>query len=568
LVDPNFISSKDKIMLKGISVSLDSKNLAYQFNRNGSDWGEIKIVNIATGIHKNDHLTNVKFSNIAWKNDGFYYSKYPDQGLAATSGQEVYYHLMGTEQDMDVLVFKRPNNPEAYFSFLTTKDERYFVLKETDEKKGIINIFYIDFSQESQSILPLITRLNVSENLNIIDNVGDDLLATSFKGGNNGMVIKINPSSPREWKSVIPEYTSALLLETILLSDKIITIYQTNRKQQIIFFDLDGKVLHAINLPFGFSVQGFNGEKTDKKILFSYSGYTQPKLVYILNTETFEIMPLRATVVNFDYSLFETKELEYQSFDGTVVPLFLIYKKGIDLFAKNPLLLEAYGGFGIIKNPGFSPGIVHFLSQGGVYAFANIRGGGDNGKNWALNGRGLYKQNSFKDFISAAEFLIKNNYTSSEKLAITGASNGGLVVGVAMTQRPELFKAAVPIVAPFDMMRFEKFTIGSFHADEYGSVEDSAGFKSILSYSPYQNIKDSINYPATMIMTSENDDRVPPFHSYKFAALLQNREAQKNPILLRVEKNAGHSGAESSFKKVLQEEADKFDFILYNLNNN
>lgn len=568
LVDPNFISTKDNILLKGYSVSMDSKLLAYQFSRNGSDWGEIKVINIKTGIHKNDHLKNIKFSNISWKNDGFYYSKFPEQELEKTIGQEIHYHKIGTDQNQDKLIFKRTNNPEAFFSVFTTSDERFLILVETDEKKGLLNIFYIDFNAQLPVLKPLLTRLSNDEKLNIIDNIGDELFASSFKGTNNGMIVKIDPSDPRKWNIIIPEYESALLLKVKLLEDKIITVYQANRKQQIIFFDYQGNVLNAIQLPFGFSASGFNGEKTDKKILFSYSGYTQPKIVYILNTETFEMKPLRTTVVNFDYSQFETKELEFESFDGTRVPLFMIYQKGLNLTDQNPTLLKAYGGFGSIVTPSFDPGIVHFLKEGGIFAFANIRGGGDNGKDWALQGRGEKKQNSFNDFIAAAEYLIDNNYSSPDKLAISGASNGGLVVGVAMTQRPELFKVAVPVVAPLDMIRFEMFTIGHYHTDEYGSVNDSIGFSNLLSYSPLHNIKNNINYPATMIMTSENDDRVPPLHSYKFAAKLQNRIVQNNQIILRVEKGAGHYGATSSFKKHLREEADMYDFILFNLLNN
>lgn len=565
LVDPSFISTKDNILLKGISVSGDSKLLAYQYSRNGSDWGEIRLVSVGTGIEKNDHLSNVKFSNIAWKDDGFYYSAFPPQSLEATWGQEILYHKLGTEQSEDKLIFKRRDNPDAFFNVQTTSDERFFILNEKDERKGISNIFYIDFKDTLPALRPLLTRLSGDEVLTIIDNQGDELIATSFKDVNNGMIIRIDPANPRVWKAIVPEYKKALLLETKLLEDKIIAIYQAEQKEQIIFFDYQGKVLHAIQLPFGYSADGFEGEKSDKKLLFSYSGYTQPKLVYILNTENFTMNPLRSTVVNFDFSRFETKELEYESFDGTKVPLFLIYEKDLALNNNNPVILHAYGGFGAIVGPSFDPGIVHFLSEGGIYAFASIRGGGDKGKEWAYGGRGDQKQNSFDDFIAAAEYLIKNNYTSPGKLAITGGSNGGLVVGVAMTQRPELFKVAVPKVAPFDMIRFENFTIGHYHADEYGSVKDSAGFYNLLSYSPLHNIKEDVNYPATLIMTSDNDDRVPPLHSYKFAASLQNRKAQKNPILLRVEKGAGHQGAVKSFKSQIKEEADEYDFILYNL---
>lgn len=565
LVDPNFISKKDNILLKGYSVSGDSKLLAYQFNRNGSDWGEINVLNIATGIHKKDHLENVKFSNIAWRGDGFYYSRFPEQKLEATSGQTIYYHKVGTEQSEDLLIFKRDNNPDAFFSAFTTSDERFLILKELDENKGNVNIFYIDFNDSVPALRPLLTRLKPDENLSIIDNNGDELIATTFIGVNNGMLVKIDPANPRKWKTLIPEYNSALLLEVKLLKDKIIALYLINRKQQIAFYNYDGELLKSIQLPFGYSANGFNGEKDDKKLLFSYSGYTQPKVVYILDTETFDMTPLQATTVNFDYTAFETKELEYESSDGTMVPLFLIYQKGINLAGKNPTLLNAYGGFGSIETASFDPGLVHFLKEGGIYAYANIRGGGDKGKEWAQQGKGQFKQNSFNDFIAAAEFLISHNYTTADKLAITGASNGGLVVAVAMTQRPELFKAVVPVVAPIDMIRFWNFTIGHYHADEYGDINDEEGFKQIFAYSPLHNIKDDIDYPATLIMTSENDDRVPPLHSYKFAAKLQNRAVQKNPVLLRVEKGAGHHGATGSLIDALQEKADMYDFIMYNL---
>lgn len=565
LVDPNYISTKDNILLKDYAVSLNSKYLAYQFSRNGSDWAEIKVINIKTGVHKKDHLKNVKFSDIAWKDDGFYYSRFPENGIGKTQGQEIYYHQLDTEQEEDKLIFRRTNNPDAFFRANTTSDERFLIIKETDENRDVINIFFIDFQSQMPALRPLITKLSSKDNLTILDNCGDEFIAVSNKAVNNGMIVKISQANPHEWKVVIPEFNSALLLHVKLLEDKIVTVYQINRKQQIIIFDYQSKVLHAIQLPFGFSANGFSGEKTDKKLLFSYEGYTQPKIVYILDVESFAMKPLRSTVVNFDFTQFETKELEYESFDGTKVPLFMVHKKGVNLRADNPTLLMAYGGFGVIESPHFKPGIVHFLNEGGIFAFANIRGGGDKGSEWALQGKGKNKPNSYKDFIAAAEFIIDEGYTSPDKLAITGGSNGGLIVGVAMTQKPELFKVAVPVVAPFDMIRFEEFTIGHLHADEYGSVKDSAGFYNLYTYSPLNNIKDDVNYPATLIMTSEFDDRVPPFHSYKFAAKLQNRKAQENPILLRVEKGAGHYGAAGSLKEVLKEEADMYDFILYHL---
>ncbi|MFP4470435.1 MAG: prolyl oligopeptidase family serine peptidase [Bacteroidales bacterium] len=563
LVDPVFISKGDRVLPKGHAISGDSRLLAFQYSKNGSDLGEIRVVNMKTGNLRDDHLTHVKFSNIAWKDDGFYYSAFPDQGFESSSGQKICYHKIGTGQSEDAVVFKRDQNPEAFFTCFTTSDERFLIIKETDKKKGEVNIFYIDFESPLPALRPLITRLGLDENLEIIDNAGSKLIAITFKDVNNGMVIAIDPSRPRQWEIIIPEFEKSLLLEAKLLEQKIITTYLSDQKEHITFFDLNGNSLYALELPFGFSASGFNGEKTDKKLLFSYSGYTQPPVVYILDTDDYNIKPLKATVVNFDFTRFVTKELEYPSADGTTVSLFLVHDKNIDLTLPHKLLLKAYGGFGSISVPYFQPGLVHFLKSGGIFAFANIRGGGDKGKDWALQGRGPAKQKSFDDFISAAEFLIREGYTSPQLLAITGASNGGLVVGAAMTQRPELFAVAVPVVAPLDMIRFENFTVGHYHLDEYGTVTDSAGFFNLLSYSPYHNIKPDINYPATMIMTSSHDDRVPPFHSYKFAAALQNRDAQLNPVVLRVEEDAGHYGAMGSIKSGLREEAALYDFILY-----
>ena len=345
LVDPNFISSEGNIMLRGHSASLNSKHLAYEYSHKGSDWCEIRVIDPETGINRPDFLQNVKFSNIAWKDDGFYYSSYPVQGLGRTSGQKICFHKLGDEQTQDKVVFERRDNPEASFSAFTTADERFLILREEDRVKNIVNIFYIDYASDIPALRPLLTRLTNDDYLRILDNHDDELVAISFKNGNNGMVVKLDPANPRAWKILIPEFNSALLLYVKLLEDKIIALYQTNFKQQIVFFDYQGKVLHIIELPFGYSASGFNGNKSDKQILFSYSGYTQPKIVYILNTQSFEWKPLRATIVNFDFNQFETKELEYESFDGTRVPLFLIYQKGLDLSNTKPFAIEGLRWF-------------------------------------------------------------------------------------------------------------------------------------------------------------------------------------------------------------------------------
>ncbi len=567
LVDPLQISTKDQIRIDSYEPSKDSKYLAIEYSRNGSDWKEIKVMDIKSGKFLDDRLKNVKYSSIAWRGHGFYYTKYPDHDLGQALGAEVYYHKVGEPQLKDELIFKRKDAPENSFSVLTTDDEQFMILVEHDRRNGLGNIFCHDFEAEIPGLRPLLMKLSGEEQLNILGSHKGKLIALSYKDADQGMLISIDPEEPRKWKTVVPEIPDASAEEILLLEEKILVKYLTEGIEKILFFDYSGSPLQSIDIPFGYSADNFSGEYLDKKLIFAYSGYTQPKLVYQLDLESYKMKPLGQTLVNFDPSDFARKQLDLPSTDGTMIPVHIFYKKNMDFSKPHPTLLSAYGGFGIVVKAHFQPGIVHFLEEGGIYAVARIRGGGEKGLEWARQGRGKNKQQSFDDFIAAAEYLIDQNYTSPDQLAIKGTSNGGLVVAVAMTQRPELFKVVVPIVSPFDMLRFQKFTVGHFHTGEYGAVEDSLGFQSLLSYSPLHNIEEQINYPATLIMTGENDDRVPPLHSYKFAAKLQSRPAQKNPVLLRVAKDAGHYGTFSSFHASLQERAQIYDFILYHLKN-
>ena len=563
LIDPNHISQKDKIILKRYSLSKDSKLLAYQFGRNGSDWAELKVVSLKNGVHKDDHLKNLKFSNIVWKDMGFFYSTFPvtDQ-FGKTLGEKVLYHKIGTKQSEDKIIFKR-NNPTIQFEYQTTTNERFFILKEINEQSGKVNVYYIDYESEQQALRPLLR--NLTYDINFLDSHNGKLIATTAYKTNNGTIIEIDPANPLQWRAIAPEFSKALLLEAIPLKDRIIAVYQSNQHPIITIFAYDGEVLYNLELPVATSVGGFNGNHDDEELFFNFSSYTIPPVVYKFNIRTFERELVKQTKVAFDFKNIEYKEVDFMAKDSTEISMILVYKKGLELNGLNPTVLKAYGGFGAISLPSFDPGIVYFIEKGGVFAFANIRGGGDYGVEWAEQGRGLNKQTSMNDFISAAEFLIDSDYTNPDKLGITGGSNGGLVVAVAAIQRPDLFKVAVPVVAPLDMIRFERFTIGHFHTDEYGTVRDSLSFTKLLNYSPYHNIKENINYPAMLIMTSENDDRVPPFHSYKFAARLQNREAQTNPIILRVEKKAGHYGA-STLMTTIQETADMYGFMIRIIN--
>ena len=376
--------------------------------------------------------------------------------------------------------------------------------------------------------------------------------------------MEIDPLKPFNWREIAPDYTESLLQNVIPFDDRIVAVYQNNQHPIITVFDYSGAVLYNLKLPVATSVDGFSGQGTDEELLYSFKSYTIPPVVYKFNIKTFKSELTKQTSVTFGWKNIEYKEVEYLSKDSVLVPMILVYEKGIKMDGTNPTILEAYGGFGIVAQPSFDPGIVYFIKHGGIYAFANIRGGGDKGKDWARKGRGIYKQNSLDDFISAAEYLIQNKYTSKEKLASTGSSNGGLVVAATAIQRPDLFKAVVPVVAPLDMLRFEKFTVGHWHTDEYGTVKDSLSFTKLLNYSPYQNVKEGINYPSMLVITSDNDDRVPPFHSYKFVAKLQNRSIQKNPVILKVEKKSGHNGA-STLLAGVKEKADIYGFIMYEL---
>ncbi|RLD74165.1 MAG: hypothetical protein DRJ10_17130, partial [Bacteroidetes bacterium] len=442
LVDPNYISGKDRIMLKGYWASKDSKLLAYQFNRNGSDWTELNVVSLSSGNHKKDHLENLKYSRIAWKDDGFFYTSYPrtDQ-MGKTMGQKVLYHKIGTEQSEDKVIFKR-SNPNLQFYYLTTSDERFFILKEINEERGSINIFYIDYESEIIALKPLL--MNISNNLRILDSHDGKFIALTHSDSNNGSIIEVDPANPTQWRAIASEYSKALLLEAFPFADRIVAIYQSSQHPIITVYDYNGEILHSIELPLSTSVGGFSGEYYDEELLYYITSYTIPPVVYEFNIKTFEDKTTKQTQITFNHEDIVYKEVEFFSKDSVSVPMTLVYMKGLELDGTNPTILKAYGGFGAVESPSFDAGIVYFIKKGGVFAFANIRGGGDKGADWADDGSGLNKQNSFDDFIAAAEYLIKKKYTNSGKLAAIGASNGGLVVSAAAIQRPDLFKAVVP----------------------------------------------------------------------------------------------------------------------------
>ena len=564
LIDPyNDISRKDKISISSYSVSKNSDLLAYQYTRNGSDWHEIGVVRLPSGKHLEDHLTGVKFSDLAWQGNGFFYSVFDQEGkFGQTSGKKVFYHKIGNTQEMDELIFERPEKPWINFDFQTTSDEHFFVLVETDERNGKTNVFYKDYHSHQPFLRPLIT--NFDRSLQIVDSRNGKFIAlTSDKSGSN-RVVEIDPEKPLQWREIVPPFSDGVLMDVVTYNDRMVLTLQSDNQPILLVMGYDGSVLHQAKFPFISSIHALEGEPDEDLVRFILTSWTVPPVVYEFNIKSFEKEIVERTEVPFDFEQFEYTRVEYESEKGVQVPLVLVHKKEMELNGNNPVLLNAYGGFGVVSTPSYRSEIIHFVEHGGIFAFANIRGGGDKGPKWATAGKGKNKQNSFDDFIAAAEYLIDQNYTNPDLLAATGASNGGLVVAAAAVQRPDLFRAVVPVVAPSDMIRFEQFTVGHWLRDEYGTVTDSTSFCRLKNYSPLHNIREEVNYPSMLVVTSENDDRVPPFHSYKFVARLQNRETQTNPVLLKVEEGAGHYGG-LTYSSRIQKGADIYSFIMHEL---
>ncbi len=560
LINPNVIGQKDKIRLRGLAVSGNDKYLAYSFSRNGVDWAEAKVMNLLDGTTLDDHLKGLKHSGMDWWRDGFFYSTYHnDSPLGKTLDQKVYYHRLGTEQHEDELAFDR-KNPRLRFNVGVTSDEQFLIIKEIDEDKGYVNLFYKDFESDMPVLRPLLMKRK--EYIHILDSREGKLIAEVDSEKQSNKIVAIDPNNPYRWEEITPGFGGAVLVDVSPHKNCLVALYVISHQPVLSVFDYNGNSLYTLEFPVGTSVGNITGEMEDEIIYFNYESYALPPITYQFNLNTFQKELFEQIVVNFDYENFVTEEVTYQTRDSVEVPMLLVYKEGMERSGKNPVLLRTYGGFGAINSPSFDPGIVHFVQEGGIFAYASVRGSGTKGHSWAWAGRGSKKENAIHDFIDAADFLIDQNYTNASQLAAIGASNGGLIVASAAIKRPDLFSAVVPIVAPTDMLRFEKYTVGHMHTDEYGTVADSTSFTHLYSYSPYHNIKEEKNYPAMLVITGENDERVPPFHSYKFVARLQQRNAQENPVLLRVREEAGHSGSNSSYGN-RREDADIFGFVLW-----
>ena len=569
-LDPNKLSKDGTVSLTIYDVSNDGKYFAYGTASGGSDWNEIHIMKVSNKEKLNDDLKWVKFSGIAWFNDGFFYSRYP----APTKGEEltnkneyhkIYYHKVGTPQSKDSLIFENTSEPQITFSAQTTEDERFLIIYASKGTSN--NALYVKDMLHSNS--PFISVVNnFDNNYSVIDNVDNKLLIQTDKNAPNYKLVLVDPENPAEknWKIILPEKKD--VLQTVrVLGQKLIALYMKDASSHIFSYNLEGNNRQEITLPGIGSVENISGKRNLTTAFYSFTSFTFPETIYKLNVETGESTIFHKPELNFDISNYTTKQVFYTSKDGTKVPMFLVYKKGLELDGNNPTLLYAYGGFNISMTPYFSVSRLILLENGGVFALPNIRGGGEYGESWHKAGMLSNKQNVFDDFISAAEYLINEKYTSPKKLAVSGGSNGGLLIGAVTNQRPDLFGVALPAVGVMDMLRFQKFTIGWAWVNEYGSSDDSTQFQNLYNYSPIHNIRSGINYPAILVTTADHDDRVVPAHSFKYIATMQEKYKGKNPVLIRIETKAGH-GAGKPTSKIIEEQADVYSFIFKSLNVN
>lgn len=565
-LDPNKLSADGTASLASFTFSKDHKLCAVGVAQSGSDWNELFVMDVATKEKLNDEIKWVKFSGATWKGNGFYYSRYdePAKGKAFSNQNEymkIYYHKIGTPQTADELIYEDKNHPKRYFNAAITEDERYMFIYVSEGTSGN-EILVKDLSKNERSFRTLFKGFE--NNYVVIDNIGDQLLATTDKGAPKYKLISVNPTNADEqnWKTIIPE--SNYLLDGVShWNGKLFANYLKDASTRIYKFNADGTGKEEITLPGIGTASGIGGKKEDTETFYTFSSFTNPGEIYRYNLASGKSELFRKTEVKFNAADFETKQVFYTSKDGTKVPMFIIHKKGLKINGANPTLLYGYGGFNISITPSFSVSRIMFLEQGGVYAIASLRGGGEYGEDWHKAGMLEKKQTVFDDFIAAAEYLIAEKYTSSNHLAIQGGSNGGLLVGACMTQRPELFKVAIPQVGVLDMLRYHKFTIGWGWAVEYGSSDKKEDFDYLIKYSPLHNVKDGLNYPATLVMTADHDDRVVPAHSFKFAAELQRKQDKKgNPTLIRIDSKAGH-GAGKPTTKLIDEATDMWSFILW-----
>jgi len=570
LLDPNTLSSDGTVALSGIAVSNDGKRLAYSLSASGSDWQEWKVRDVTTGKDLTDDLRWVKFSNASWMRDGsgFYYVRYDEpkgDSLKDTNYfQKLYFHKIGSPQSEDVLVYERPDQKDWLFDGAVTKDGNYLIITASQGTDVKSRIYYKDLRTKDSQVIKLLDDFDAS--YVFVGNDGPRFWFQTDVGAPRGKIIEIDTTKPERnnWKILVPE-TKETLQGVTVVDHKFIANYLKDAYTQVKIFDTTGRFVREVEFPTIGSAEGFGGEPEDRETFYSFTSFTTPATIYRYDMQTGKSTVFRQPQVDFNPANFETKQVFYASKDGTKVPMFITYKKGLKLDGNNPTYLYGYGGFNVSLTPAFSVGIVVWMEMGGVFAQPSLRGGGEYGEDWHQGGMKLKKQNVFDDFIGAAEWLIANKYTSTPKLAISGGSNGGLLVGAALTQRPDLFGAALPAVGVMDMLRFQKFTIGWAWVSDYGSSDNAEEFKALYAYSPLHNIKPGTKYPPTLVTTADHDDRVWPGHSFKFAATLQAAQGGPAPVLIRIETKAGH-GAGKPTSKIIEESADRYAFLVRTLN--
>ena len=566
-LDPNKLSSDGTVALKSLNFSHNGRWAAYAISRSGSDWQEFFVIDLQTGELTDDHIEWAKFSRAAWQGDGFYYSAYdrPTEGKEfsnVNAGHKIYYHKMGTPQSQDVLFYQNPTQPMRFYEIDVNEDETMMYLYEAGDGAGN-NLFVRDLRQNDSQFIQLTD--NMDYQYNPIYNEGDKIYLYTNYGAPKGRIMTADIRKPgiNDWQELVPEQKNMLSFANVINRQLILT-YNQDASDHVFIYGLDGQLRHEVKLPMVGSVD-ISGKENEPECFYTFTSFTMSGTIYRYDMATNQSTLYSQPSVKFRLQDYESRQLFFESKDGTRVPMFITYKNGLKRNGKNPVYLYGYGGFNISLGPSFSATRIPFLENGGIYAQVTLRGGGEYGEEWHLAGTKMQKQNVFDDFIGAAEWLISEGYTCKDRLAIVGGSNGGLLVGACMTQRPELFGVAIPEVGVMDMLRYHKFTIGWNWASDYGTSEDSKEmFEYLRGYSPLHNLKSGTAYPATLVTTADHDDRVVPAHSFKFAATLQECHQGNNPVLIRIDTKAGHGGGKP-LAKVLEEQADIYGFILYNM---
>ncbi len=568
VLDPNNLSKDGTTSLAGVSISKDGKYMAYTISEGGSDWRKGLVRDLKTNKDLSDEVNWLKFTSLRWYKDGFFYSRYPEPSEEdKLSGEnifhQVYYHKIGTKQADDELVFLDRTHPKRTFYASVTKDDEMLLVYPSEGTSG--NALYAKNLKKGETeFTPLIEDFDNDHS--VVAHHKGKLLVLTNKNAPNLRLVEIDPKNPavENWKDIIPQNDKNALESVQIIGKKLVAVYIQDVVSQVKVFEMNGKFLYDLQLPGLGTLGALRGDKDENQAFYTFSSYTIPTSIYQMDIRTGKSTLFKTPKIEFDLSQYETKRVFYSSLDGTKVPMFITHKKGIALDGTNPTLLYGYGGFNISVQPRFSIANLALLENGGVYAVANIRGGGEYGEKWHKAGTKLEKQNVFNDFIAAAEYLINKKYTTNNKLALQGGSNGGLLVGACMTQRPDLFKVALPAVGVLDMLRYHTFTIGWAWEVDYGSSADSTQFNNLLSYSPLHNVKEGVAYPATLVTTADHDDRVVPAHSFKFISELQAKHKGPNPVMIRIETSAGH-GAGKPTDKVIEEAADKLAFMFHNM---